>query len=321
MAEIRWGVLGPGGIAERFAEAMTLTSGGQVAAVASRSIERARTFAERYGAAAAFGSYEDLLADDGVDAIYVAVPHSGHHQLTIDALTAGKHVLCDKPLALDAAQAAEMASVAGSTGRFLMEAMWTRFLPSYRRLVDLMDDGELGRPLLVEADFGFRMPLMPEHRLFDRNLGGGAALDLGIYPLQLCSLLLGSPSVVNAVGHIGSTDVDELVAIVLGHPGGAIGVAKASIRADLSCTARITCEEGSVELPPFMHDARQLRLRDRHGERTIDCEYEGDGLRFEIDEVHRCLDEGMAESSVMPLAESVQLAQTLDAVLAQVRAG
>jgi predicted dehydrogenase len=183
-----------------------------------------------------------------------------------------------------------------------------------------MGDRELGHPLLVEADFGFRMPVMPEHRLFDRSLGGGAALDLGIYPLQLCSLLLGSPSVVNAAGHIGSTDVDELVAIVLGHPGGAVGVAKAAIRADLSCAARITCEAGSVELPPFMHDARQLRLRERSGERMIDCDYEGDGLRFEIDEVHRCLDEGMAESSVMPLAESVQLAQTLDAVLAQVRA-
>ena len=321
VGNVRWGVAGPGGIAERFANALASADGGELVSVGSRDLDRARAFADRYGAPRAWGAYADLLIDDEVDAIYVATPHPMHHQLTVDALAAGKHVLCEKPLALHAGQARAMAEAARQADRFLMEAIWSRFLPAYRTVRELLDDGDLGAPVLVEADFGFPMPVSADHRLFARELGGGAGLDLGIYPLQLCSWILGPPSTVQATGRVGVTGVDEVLVVLLGHDAGSVGIAKAALTAELPCRARITCERGWIELPPFMHDARQVRVGGAAGRRTIECDYEGDGLRFEIEEVHRCLAAGLRESPTMPIAESVRLAETLDAALAQVGAG
>jgi predicted dehydrogenase len=314
----RWGIAGPGGIAERFATAMALVDGGRITAVASRSADRAQGFAHRYGVERAHGSYDALLGDDQVDAVYVAVPHAGHAALTVAALDAGKHVLCEKPLALHEGEARRMVDAARRNGRFLMEAVWSRFLPAYRAVTALIHDGRIGRPLLVESDFGFRMPVLPEHRLFDPALGGGAALDLGIYPLQLAAFVLGPVEHVSAVGSVGTTGVDEVVAFTARHSGGGVGVGKASIRLNLPCTGRITGEDGWIDLPAFAHDPRQVTLTAGGRAEVLACDYDGDGLRFEVDEVHRCLADGLLESPTMPLDESVALARTLDAIRADV---
>jgi len=315
---IRWGVVGPGAIATGFADAMQLTDGGTIVAVASRSAERAAAFGDRYAIPARYGDYQSLAADPDVDVVYVATPQSRHEPDTLTFLRAGKHVLCEKPFALNARQAATMVEAARSRGLFLMEAIWSRFLPAYRSLVEVIGEGRIGEPLLVEADFGFRHPMEPEHRLFDLALGGGGLLDLGIYPLQLCSLLLGTPEQVVADGVVGETGVDEMVAAVLRHRGGKLGVVKASIRVAMSCTARISGTEGCIDLPAFMHCPTSLTVTTRTGAERIDGSHEGNGLQFEIEEVHRCLAEGATESAVMPLEETRALAGTLDTIRAQV---
>ncbi len=315
---IRWGVIGPGAIATGFAEAMQMVDGGTITAVASRAAERADAFGDRFAIPTRYGDYDSLAADPDVDVVYVATPHSRHEADTLSFLRAGKHVLCEKPLALNARQAARMAEEARSRGRFLMEAIWSRFLPAYRSLVDVIGEGRIGEPLLVEADFGFRRPVAPDHRHFARALGGGALLDLGIYPVQLCSLVLGPIERVVADGVVGETGVDEVVAAVLHHPEGRLGVAKAALRVSMTCTARIAGTDGVIDLPAMMHCPNSLTVTGPAGVEHIDASYEGNGLRFEIEEVHRCLAEGRTESSGVPLNESIALATTLDAIRGQI---
>jgi predicted dehydrogenase len=311
---IRWGIIGSGGIATGFAEAMQWAEGGTITAVASRSVERAEAFGDRFDIPTRYGGYDALAADPDVDVVYVATPHSRHEVDTIAFLRAGKHVLCEKPLALNARQATRMAEEARSRGLFLMEAIWSRFLPAYRSLMDVIGAGRIGDPILVEADFGFRRPVDPGDRLFARELGGGALLDLGIYPIQLCTLVLGPIQRLVSDGVVGETGVDEMVTALLHHPQGRLGVVKAAIRVNLTCTARIAGTEGVIELPAMMHCPNSLTVSSAAGVDRIDASYEGNGLRFEIDEVHRCLDEGRTESDVIPLNESIALATTLDAI-------
>jgi predicted dehydrogenase len=314
---VRWGVAGPGVIATRFAEALQLVEGGTVTAVASRSLQRANAFADKFAIGARYDDYEALANDPDVDVVYIATPQSRHHADTLAAVDAGKHVLCEKPFALNARQAQQMVDAARRNNVFLMEAMWTRFLPSYRALAAMLTDGRIGEPLLVEADFGFRMPVMPDHRLFDLRLGGGALLDLGVYPVQLCSLVLGTPDRVRADGVVGSTGVDEHVAAVLLHATGALGVVKAAIRVNMSCTARISGSDGWIELPAFMHCPDSITVGDANGVERVEAGFEGEGLRFQVDEVHRCVAAGLGESPTMSLAETVEIAGTLDAIRAQ----
>lgn len=316
---IRWGVAGPGAIASGFAEAMRKVDDGRIVAVASRSIERANEFADRFEIPSRYGDYGALGADPDVDAVYIATPASRHERDTLAYLEAGKHVLCEKPFALDAHQAQRMAEAARARGLFLMEAIWSRFLPSYQKMTDLLHSGRIGEPQLVEADFGYRSPVRPEHRLFDPELGGGALLDLGIYPIQLCSLVLGTAEHVVADGIIGGTGVDEQVAAILRYPGGRLGMVKAAIRVRMSCTARISGTEGWIDLPAFMHCPRSLTVTTPAGTEHVDCSFEGNGLQFEIAEVHRCLGQGLTESTVMPLDESMEIATTLDTVRAWMR--
>jgi predicted dehydrogenase len=289
-----------------------------VAAVGSRSLARAEAFAGEHHIPRAHGSLDELAGDADVDVVYVASPQTGHAPDTIRFLEAGKHVLCEKPLALNASEAALMIDTARRNGVFLMEAIWSRFLPAYVRLGELLDEGRIGTPLVVEADFGFNAPVDPAHRLFDLALGGGALLDLGIYPIQLCSLVFGAPEVVSAVGYLGSTGVDERVAAVLRHADGGLGVIKAAITTALSCTARISGSDGWIDLPAFMHCPRQLTVTNAGRPEVIDAGYQGDGLRFQVHEVHRCLREGLLESPVVPQSETLEMATTMDAVRRQI---
>jgi len=313
MSRLRWGVIGPGGIATRFAEGIDQLDDGEIVAVASRSMERAEGFARRFGIDSAYDDPRALVEDPAVDAVYVATPHSRHEDDALLSIEAGRHVLCEKPFALNATQARRMADAARAAGVFCMEAIWTRFLPAYRVLVDLLGDGRIGDPILVEADFGYRTPVVPTDRHFDPAQGGGALLDLGIYPLQLCSLVLGRPDRVVADGVVGATGVDELVTAVTHHPGDGMGISKAALRVGMSCEARIAGTDGWIELPAFMHCPLSLDVGGQH----VEAGFEGEGLRFQVEEVHRCVADGRTESDVMPLAETVALAETMDQVRAQ----
>ena len=177
-------------------------------------------------------------------------------------------MLCEKPFALNETEARLMVDAARTRGLFLMEAIWSRFLPSYQLLGRLLADQVIGEPLLVEGDFGFRRPIDPAHRLFDPALGGGALLDLGIYPVQLASLVLGAPDAISAQAHVGETGVDEQVAALLHHPSGALAVVKAAIRVSMACTARIAGTDGVIDLPAFMHCPDHLVVTTGAGRRA-----------------------------------------------------
>ncbi len=315
---VRWGIAGPGAIAVGFANDLRLVEGAELVAVGSRSLDRAREFADRYGAANAHGSYEELAADPSVDVVYVATPQSRHERDVLLFLEAGKHVLCEKPFALNADQAARMIDAARERGLFLMEALWSRFLPPYRRLGELLADDVIGEIRLVEADFGFTLPADAEHRLLDPERGGGGLLDLGVYPVQLASLALGTPDRVRAVGQMGATGVDEQVAAVLGHDGGAIAIVKAAISTDLLCTARLTGTRGRIDLPAFMHCPAHLSVT-ALGETVVhETPWDGGGLQFEAAEVHRCLAAGELESPTISHDETLSIMRTLDAIRAEI---
>lgn len=309
---------GPGAIAQRFATDLELVESARLVAVASRSRDRADAFADRFHVQGRHEGYESLAEDPDVDVVYVATPASRHEADVTLFLEAGKHVLCEKPFALDAGQGERMVAAARDRGLFLMDAMWTRFLPSYRRLVDLIAGGAIGDVLLLEADFGFVVPFDPTSRLFDPALGGGALLDLGVYPLQLASLLLGTPDRVAAVGTLAATAVDDHVVATLGHGSGAIAVAKAALRVPMACTARIAGSAGLIEIPAMMHCPTALNVATTDTVRTLDLGWHGDGIRFQVEEVHRCLAAGLDESPVMPLAETIAILATMDAIRAQI---
>ncbi|MEE1800694.1 MULTISPECIES: Gfo/Idh/MocA family oxidoreductase [unclassified Streptomyces] len=323
----RWGIAGTGSIANGFADALTRLPDARLVAVASRSREKAEAFGEKFGIpeAGRYGSYEQLAADDGVDLVYVASPNSHHHEHTLLFLNGGRGVLCEKPFALDAGQAAEMVATARERGLFLMEAMWSRFLPAYVRLRELVADGAVGTVLSVEADLGFPFPYDPAHRMSDPALGGGALLDLGVYPVSLASMLLGEPDRVDATGKLGVTGVDDQTAVLSGYDSGAMAIAKASMRSQLACTGRITGTDGHIELPFLMHCPDELVVRTRGvtehlslpAARDGDAEVTaGGGLHHQVRHVHERLRAGQLESDVMPLDESVSVMRTLDAARA-----
>jgi predicted dehydrogenase len=314
----RWGIVGPGEIAERFATDLRLVPDASLTAVSSRSMDRARAFADRHAIPSRYDSLDALLEDSEVDVVYVATPNSRHAPDTLAALSAGKHVLCEKPLAVSANEAEQMVAAARAAGLFLMEGLWSRFLPSYRRLVELVADGAVGEPLLVEADFGFPVDVPDDHRLLDPDLGGGATLDLGIYPVQLASLLLGPAEHVTARGSLSATGVDDLAVAMLGHRRGGTSIVTSSLRVSLPCSARVTGDGGAIELPAFLHCPDHLVVHGPRGPQRIDTAHEGDGIRFQVHEVHRCLAAGLTESPTVPLDESIQIAQTLDAIRHQV---
>lgn len=310
--DLRWGIVGTGTIASAFAGAIQQAPRSTIVAVASRQQATADTFATAHEIPRAYGSYDELAAVDDVDIVYIATPHHRHHEDAIAYLEAGKHVLCEKPLALNAVQAANMGATARRHGRFLMEAIWSRFLPAYQVLNDLLADGAIGEVLHVDASFGFRAPIDPVHRLFDINLAGGALLDLGLYPVQLAHLILGTPTAVVAHGRIGETKVDEHVVVSMGFDTGAMAVAQAATRTPLSSTARIAGSNGTIALPQYMHAPTFLDVETSTGSRRIDTPLGAAPLRFEVEEVERCLAAGQTESAAMPLAESCAIATTLD---------
>jgi predicted dehydrogenase len=315
---IRWGIAATGGIAERFAQGLAETDDAYTVAVGSRTAERAAAFGDQFDIPHRHASYEELAADPDVEIVYVASPHSRHEADTLLFLEAGKHVLCEKPFALNERQARTMVDTARDRGLFVMEAIWSRFLPAYRELSELLAAGVVGEVLHVDAEFGVHFPHDPAQRLFDLSLGGGALLDLGIYPLQLASLVLGPPVEVDARAYVGSTGADEHVAAILTYESGALATVRAASRVTFGCTARISGTKGSIDLPAFMHCPNSLTVTTVAGREVRDAPIEGEGLKYQVAEVHRCLRAGELESAVIPHSETLNLAATMDRIRAQI---
>jgi predicted dehydrogenase len=310
----RWGILGTGGIASTFASDLPLVDGAELAAVGSRSPATATAFAEKHGFARAHGSWEELAADPDVDVVYVATPHAFHQAAAMTCLSAGKAVLCEKPMTLDLATSALLVQEARSRGVFLMEAMWMRCNPAVRRIAELVRDGAIGQVKAVHADFGLQGPFEPTHRLRDPQLGGGALLDLGVYPINLAHLILGAPATLRSWAHLTPEGVDETTGLLLGYDSGAVAALTCSINGASRNAASITGTDGRIDLPPGFFTPQTFTLTRGASVEVVDVPFEGRGYRFEAEEVQRCLQEGLVESPLMPHATTLEIMGLLDAV-------
>lgn len=315
---VRWGICGTGEIASRFVAALGHVPDAEVVAVASHDPGRAAAFAGRYGVATTHLGYDSLADDDDVDVVYVASTQQRHVDDVVLFAEAGRNVLCEKPFALSVSQAETMIGAAAASSVFLMEAMWTRFLPSYLKLRELLDDGAIGTPQLVEANFSLRIPdgEVGGHRLFDPQRGGGALFDLGIYLVHLAHFVLGPPTHVHAAGHLTADGIDAQTSLLLEHEGGASSLLSTGLRINGSCGARITGTEGSIEIDPFMHATNKLRLQ--QGFETTAFDFPDASLHYQVLEVHRCLRLGFTESPRMPHADTLAMLGTLDDARAQI---
>ncbi|WP_369140649.1 Gfo/Idh/MocA family protein [Modestobacter versicolor] len=311
--EIRWGVVGPGRIAEKVVADFAVVEGARAVAVASRSLDRAQDFAGRHGIERAHGSYADILADPDVDVLYVATPHPQHHAVSLAALRAGKALLVEKAFTATVAGATEVADLSRQTGVFAMEAMWTRFQPAVVRLRELVAEGAVGEVRSVQADLGVQRDFDPTDRLFARELGGGALLDLGVYVVSFAQMLLGDPDTVTATGSTFETGVDAEVSLLLGWADGRSATLMTSLRNALPGQARVFGTAGWIDVLPRFHHPQTIVLhRDGAEPEEITLPQLGAGYAHELAEVGECLRAGRRESAVMPLADTLAVQRVLE---------
>lgn len=319
---VRWGILAPGGIARAFATALVRGTRQEIGAIGSRSIDRAKSFADEFGVAAAYGSYAELVNDPDLDIIYVASPHSEHHAQARMALEAGKAVLIEKAFTRNAAEARELVELARSNNLFLLEAMWSRFLPHYDVIRQVLENGLIGDVTTVFADHG--QPLYPNgpDRLANPELAGGALLDLGVYPMSFADFVLGPFTSITATGSLTDLGVDSQETICVTNAAGAHGVLHASMLAGSACSASICGTDGRLDIGGTFYRPTWLRLRDRKGNVLDQLDNNPDathhGLRFEAVEAARRLTAGDTESPLFPLAETVRVMEAMDTVRSQI---
>jgi predicted dehydrogenase len=295
-----------------------LTDSGVVSAVGSRSHGSADRFADEFGIVVRHHSYESLVADPDVDVVYVATPHPMHRENAILALRAGKPVLVEKPFAMNAAEAREIVEVARERALFAMEAMWTRFLPHVAVIRDWLADGALGDVVTVIADHGQWFAEDADFRLFAAELGGGALLDLGVYPVSFASMILGTPNRIVSISDPAFTGVDGQTSMLFGYDSGAQAALTCTLRAKSSTRASIVGTDARIEIDGDFYAPATVTLIPRQGDPTrVASVDEGRGLRHEADEVARRLAAGDLESPLMPLEETISIMETLDTVLAQ----
>lgn len=323
---VRWGVLATGGMAARFtADLVAASRGGstagpdaEIVAVASRSPEPAKAFAERFGIPRAYGDWESLARDEEIDIVYVATPHSAHRAAAGLCLEAGRNVLCEKPFTLNGREAAELVGLARDRGLFLMEAMWMYCHPVVRRLKALIDDGAIGEVRTVQADFGLAADVSTSHRLRDPAMGGGALLDLGVYPVSFAQLLLGEPTDVTARATLSREGVDLQTGALLSWGNGALASVHCSIVGGTAISASVTGSGGRIDIPDgfFSPDRFVLHRDGRDAEEFTADPADGprDTLTHEAAEAMRALRAGETESPLVPLEGTLAVLRTLDAI-------
>ncbi len=312
--KVRWGILGLGSIANKFAHDLKLSPNAILVSVASRDIRKAQSFGQRFQVEQCYGTYEELTDDHEVDIIYVATPHVFHFENTMMCLRKNKAVLCEKPIGMNAKEVAILAAEAKARGLFLMEAMWTRFIPATEKLLSMIQRDEIGQIKHINADFGFSGDREPTGRLYNKSLGGGSLLDVGIYPIFLSTLLLDVPFNVQATARMTKTGVDSYCAMLFDYENGATACLESSIETDMPTEARIYGEKGNITIhSPFYH-AEKITQSIFGKSESFDIGYVGYGYYHEIEEVSNCLNVQYTESPKYPLSESLKLAKVLDLI-------
>jgi len=314
-----WGIIGTGNIASQFARGLKFTPDAQLIAVGSRSQESADKFGDTFNIPKRYPTYEALVADPEVEVVYISTPHPFHFENTMLCLEAGKHVLCEKPFAMNITEARAMVGAARHGKLFLMEAMWTRFIPAMVKVKELIAAGTIGEVRMLTADFGYRAGFNPKSRLLDPELGGGALLDVGVYPISLASMLFGTPQSISAKAHIGETGVDEQIALIFQYGDGQLAQLSAAVRTQTPQEAWIIGTEGSIHITPeWWHPVGFTLIKRGQAPEHFDIPFVGNGYQFEAIEVGWALRAGELESPIMSLDESLEIMQMMDTAREQI---
>ena len=318
MNKVRFGILGTGNIARQFVGDLRYADGAELFAVGSRSQATADAFGDTFDVPNRYASYEALVSDDEVDVVYVASPHPLHHANTLLCLEHGKAVLCEKPFAMNEAQSIEMIDAAKRHGLFLMEGMWTYCFPAMQEILTLIQSGAIGEPRMITGAFCFRDDGDPSGRLLDREMGGGALLDVGVYPISVAQFVFGAePASVTATAHLGETGVDEQNGFVLQYAGGGLAILASAVRTRMPEEIVVGGTEGMIRIPePFYRPAQFEIVRESSTE-TKTFPYPGMGMQFEAQEVVDCLRAGKLESDLVPHAGTLAVMRTMDRIREQ----
>lgn len=314
----KWGIIGLGNIASKFAADLLLSDDALLQGVASRDINKAENFAKKYKANNYYSSYEEMLKDPEIDVVYIATPHVFHFEHTMLSLKHNKSVLCEKPMGMNSQEVKTMISEAKTRNKFLMEAIWTRFIPSTQKVLDLIESDAIGDPIIVKADFGFKSNHSIESRVFDKKLGAGALLDIGIYPIYLSLLTLGVPTDIKAIARMTNTDVDAYSSMLFDYKNKAKALLESTIEADTPTEGFIYGTKGSIKLHKQFHHCKELTVISEGKEENIKIDYIGNGYYHEIEEVHKCLANGEIESSKVNHRTSIELIEILDRVRVEI---
>ncbi|MGB3144554.1 MAG: Gfo/Idh/MocA family oxidoreductase [Maribacter sp.] len=311
---INWGIIGSGNIAHTFSRDLNLVEHGKLVAVASRSLEKARNFADEYHAPLAFGSYEELFQCEDVDVIYIATPHMNHADLSIAAMKAGKNVLCEKPAGVNKAQVLEMVKTAKAQNVFFMEALWSRFNPTIIKVKNLIDEGAIGKVGYLHADFAFYgLDRDESGRLLNPDLAGGSLLDIGVYPIFLSYLLLGMPKEIKASANFHETGVEVQTSMIFKYDN-AQSILYSGLNSNSKMEAQIAGSEGTIFIHPRWHETTGYTL-EKDGDKTEnEIGKVGKGYTYEIEEVQNCLSQGKLESELWSHQNSLDLIELLDTV-------
>lgn len=312
---IKWGIIGLGKIANKFASDLMLDNNSVLHAVASRNKIKAEEFGEKFNAISVYGSYEEIVVDSKVDIIYVATTNNTHFPITMMCLEHNKHVLCEKPMGLNYNEVKTMVSEARKRNLFLMEAIWTRFIPSTEKLLDLIDNNVIGDISIIKADFGFKGDRNPAKRLFNKELGGGSLLDIGIYPVYLSLLLMGIPEKINSKARISDTGVDSYCWMELLYANNSIALLESTFEVLTPTEAYIYGEYGVIKMHSRFHHTERISMHINEKPDThFEEKYTGNGYYHEILEVAECIRKGLIESPKLPHNISLDLIKTMDKV-------
>ena len=317
--KIKWGILGCGKIAQKFAADLTISDGGYLYAVASTSKDKQKVFSDVYPDILTFDSYEDLAACAEIDAIYVATPHAFHMEHSILCLEHSKAVLCEKPMAVNSVQVQKMIDTARVHRVFLMEAMWTAFLPAIQDVINIIQKGTIGEVKHISADFGFKAVYYAKSRLFDLHLAGGSLLDIGLYPVMMALLILGEPSSIIATAQLAPTGADESCTMLLTYPNGATASLYCTLQTHTDTKCEIYGTDGKITIPGRFHEQDHYLIKmGQEDEMKINVGKKGLGYAHEIEHVASCLQEGKTESPIMGFDMSTTLIRILDEIRLQI---
>ncbi|HWS60802.1 MAG TPA: Gfo/Idh/MocA family oxidoreductase [Flavobacterium sp.] len=317
--KIKWGIIGLGNIARQFTNDLMLVEDAELVAVASRSIEKSEKFAKEFQCNKAYSSYNDILNDNEIDIIYIATPHSSHASLTIKALQNNKHVLCEKPIALNSSDALQMIQASKANNKFFMEAFWTRFNPSFREVFSKIKKGEIGEVKYINADFAFCADTLEGigNRKTDLNLGGGSLLDIGVYPLFLCYVVLGFPKEILAMANFHQEGADLQTSIILQYEN-AQAILHSSFVSTSNIKATINGTKGRLNLNTPWHEAQSFTLTIEPNEEEFLLPTKGKGFTYEIEECHHCIKGNRIESELWSHQNSLDLIKIVDRVRKQI---